>query len=101
MSDFPPQYVDASNASRIVGVVGFFHFLALTFVSLRIYARLVIIRAFGVDDALIIASVVSVVLVSRLSVSEKLLMKGDRSCLRLVHGSAWSSRYPTASGVTG
>ncbi|KAK4154633.1 hypothetical protein C8A00DRAFT_32589 [Chaetomidium leptoderma] len=51
---FTPEYVNASNAGRIVGVVGFFHFLAFTFVSLRIYVRLFMVRAFGVDDALII-----------------------------------------------
>ncbi|KAK4040002.1 hypothetical protein C8A01DRAFT_16056 [Parachaetomium inaequale] len=55
-SAFPPEYVNASNAGRIVGVVGVFHFIALTFVSLRLYVRVFMIRAFGVDDALIVAS---------------------------------------------
>ncbi|GKT40315.1 uncharacterized protein ColSpa_00496 [Colletotrichum spaethianum] len=58
MDKFPPEYVNASNASRIVGVVGVFHFVALTFVSLRIYARLVILRAFGAEDALIVIAVI-------------------------------------------
>ncbi|KAK3297344.1 uncharacterized protein B0H64DRAFT_122936 [Chaetomium fimeti] len=55
-STFPPEYVNASNAARIVGIVGFFHFIALTFVSLRLYVRLFMVRAFGVDDALILAA---------------------------------------------
>ncbi|GJC99442.1 hypothetical protein ColKHC_08268 [Colletotrichum higginsianum] len=57
MDDLPPDYVNASNAGRIVGVVGVFHLFALTFVSLRIYARLFILRAFGAEDALIIVAV--------------------------------------------
>lgn len=59
MDTFPPEYVKASNAGRIVGVVGVFYFIALTFVSLRVYVRLVMVRAFGIDDALIIVSAVS------------------------------------------
>lgn len=57
--DFPPEYANASNANRIVGVVGAFHFLALGFVALRVYVRLAIVKVFGVDDALIAATVVS------------------------------------------
>ena len=66
-SAFPPEYVNASNAGRIVGVVGVFHFLALTFVSLRLYVRVFMVRAFGVDDALIVASCVRIMLVSSTS----------------------------------
>ncbi|KAK1638546.1 hypothetical protein BDP81DRAFT_305116, partial [Colletotrichum phormii] len=58
MDEFPPEYVNASNAGRIVGVVGVFHFLALAFVSLRIYARLVFLRVFGAEDALIVAAAI-------------------------------------------
>ncbi|KAF5509146.1 hypothetical protein CGCF413_v002171 [Colletotrichum fructicola] len=50
------EYANESNAARIVGVVGAFHFLAITFVSLRIYARVVVLRAFGLDDALIVVA---------------------------------------------
>ncbi|KAK3905696.1 hypothetical protein C8A05DRAFT_12497 [Staphylotrichum tortipilum] len=53
-TDFPPEYVNASNAGRIVGVVGAFHFVALAMVSLRVYVRLFMVRAFGVDDGLIV-----------------------------------------------
>ena len=59
MDAFPPEYVKASNAGRIVGVVGVFHFIALTFVGLRVYVRLGMVRAFGIDDGLIMASAVS------------------------------------------
>lgn len=52
------EYADESNAARIVGVVGAFHFLAFSFVSLRIYARVVVLRAFGLDDALIVVAAV-------------------------------------------
>lgn len=53
---FPPEYVAASNAGRIVGVVGFFHLLALTTVALRTYVRVFIVKAFGPDDGLIIVT---------------------------------------------
>ncbi|KAL2133536.1 hypothetical protein VTI74DRAFT_8758 [Chaetomium olivicolor] len=56
LSGFPPEYVNASNAGRIVGVVGVFCFLALVFVSLRVYVRVFMVRAFGVDDGLILAA---------------------------------------------
>ncbi|UQC86562.1 uncharacterized protein CLUP02_12064 [Colletotrichum lupini] len=58
MDGLPPEYVNANNAGRIVGVVGAFHFIALAFVSLRVYARVVILRAFGAEDALIVAAAI-------------------------------------------
>jgi hypothetical protein len=57
--DFPPDYVNESNAGRIIALVGVFHFIALIFVVLRVYVRLFMVRAFGVDDGLIIVAVVS------------------------------------------
>jgi hypothetical protein len=63
-TSYPPEYVNASNAARIVGVVGAFHFIALTFVSLRVYVRLVMVRAFGVDDGLIVLACVGLLLSS-------------------------------------
>lgn len=60
----PPQidpesdYAQASNAGRIVGVVAVFHFIALTFVTLRTYVRAFMVKSFGFDDGLIILSVV-------------------------------------------
>lgn len=59
MEDFSPEYMNASNAGRIVGVVGLFHFIAFTFVSLRLYVRLFLVRAFGIDDVLIVVAAVS------------------------------------------
>jgi len=60
MDEFPPEYVNASNAGRIVGVVGVFHIIAFAFVSLRVYVRLFMVKAFGIDDTLIIISAVSI-----------------------------------------
>lgn len=57
--NFPPEYVNASNAGTIVGVVGVFYFIALTFVALRVYCRLFLVRTLGIDDALIIITAVS------------------------------------------
>ncbi|KAK1994041.1 hypothetical protein LX36DRAFT_224326 [Colletotrichum falcatum] len=56
MAKSPPQHADASNAVRIVGVVGVFHFIALAFVFLRIYARVIILRVFRSEDALILVT---------------------------------------------
>lgn len=58
MDQFPPEYVNASNAGRIVGVVGAFHAIALTFVALRTYVRVFLVRAFGMDDGLIIVAAI-------------------------------------------
>lgn len=60
MDSFSPEYVNEDHAGRIVGVVGIFFFLALAFVSLRVYVRVIVVRAFGVDDALIIVVAVSI-----------------------------------------
>ncbi|KAL2255685.1 hypothetical protein VTK26DRAFT_2895 [Humicola hyalothermophila] len=56
LSTLPPEYVNANNSARIIGIVGAFHFLALTFVTLRVYVRVFMVRAFGVDDGLIIGA---------------------------------------------
>lgn len=40
MSSLPPEYVTENRAGRIVGVIGACYFIALTFVSLRVYVRL-------------------------------------------------------------
>jgi hypothetical protein len=58
LSGFSPEYINESNAGRIVGLVGVFHFIALTFVSLRVYVRVFMVRAFGADDALILLACV-------------------------------------------
>lgn len=57
VSTLDPDYVNENNAGRIVGLVGTFHFLALGFVCLRIYARAALVKAFSIDDGLIIVVV--------------------------------------------
>ena len=97
MDTFPPEYVKASNAGRIVGVVGVFYFIALTFVSLRVYVRVVLVRAFGVDDALIIASAVSsdLLLIPYIDYepAATLLTRNIRRPLHWAPGSVWYSKY--------
>ncbi|KAH9903519.1 hypothetical protein F4778DRAFT_780906 [Xylariomycetidae sp. FL2044] len=51
-----PQRAEESNAGRILGVVTAFHVLALTIVGLRIYVRVSVVRAFGIEDGFIIAA---------------------------------------------
>lgn len=53
-----PEYAKESNAARIIGVVTFFHSVALTVVASRIYVRTWLVRSFGVDDAIIVIAVV-------------------------------------------
>ncbi|OBT61571.1 hypothetical protein VE03_08942 [Pseudogymnoascus sp. 23342-1-I1] len=60
MDLFSSEYVNESHADRIVGVVGAFYFLALIFVSLRVYVRVLMVRDFGVDDGLIVVVAVSI-----------------------------------------
>lgn len=59
LPDFPPEYINESNAGRIIALVGVFHFIALIFVTLRVYVRVFMVRAFGIDDGLIIIACVS------------------------------------------
>jgi len=54
-----PVRAAESNLGYILGVTATFHLLALTFVGMRMYARVVIVKAFGTDDALILAATVS------------------------------------------
>lgn len=58
IDDFSPDYVNADNSARIVGIVGLFHVLAFTFVALRVYVRVALVRAFGVDDGLAVVAVI-------------------------------------------
>ncbi|KAK1585690.1 uncharacterized protein LY79DRAFT_704627 [Colletotrichum navitas] len=58
MGKLPPVNVNTSSAGRIIGVVGLFHFIALAFVCLRIYARTIILRVFKAEDVLISIAVV-------------------------------------------
>ncbi|KAK0614354.1 hypothetical protein B0T14DRAFT_437370 [Immersiella caudata] len=51
-----PAFAHETNLPRILGVLTTFHFIALTFVALRLYARLFVVKAFGKDDACICVS---------------------------------------------
>ncbi|KDN64883.1 hypothetical protein CSUB01_09044 [Colletotrichum sublineola] len=58
MGELFPGHLNDSNADRIVEIVGVFHFVALAFVCLRIYSRVIILKVFRVEDALIVIAVV-------------------------------------------
>ncbi|KAM5352647.1 hypothetical protein ACJ41O_005369 [Fusarium nematophilum] len=57
-SDVPidPERAAESNLGRILGVTGTLHVLALTFVGLRLYVRLGMVKAAGRDDWTMVAS---------------------------------------------
>ncbi|RYN33820.1 hypothetical protein AA0112_g5607 [Alternaria arborescens] len=57
-----PARAAESNLGYLLGVTATFHAVALVFVAMRLYARVIIVKAFGKDDALIIASTVCVFL---------------------------------------
>jgi hypothetical protein len=53
-----PAEAGQSNVPRILGLAITFHTLALVFVALRMYTRIVIVKSFGKDDAMMLACVV-------------------------------------------
>jgi hypothetical protein len=53
-----PVRAAESNLGYLLGVTATFHVLALTFVGMRMYARVIIVKAFGRDDALMLAAMV-------------------------------------------
>lgn len=53
-----PVRVAESNLGYLLSVTATFHIIALASVGMRMYARVIIVKAFGKDDALIIASTV-------------------------------------------
>jgi len=55
-----PARAAESNLPWILGLTSLFHSIALLFVGLRVYTRLFHVRSFGMDDALIVVSMVSV-----------------------------------------
>lgn len=57
-SRLDPAYAAESNTAQILAVVTVFHVLALTFVSLRVYARAFVIKTFGRDDVCMVLSAV-------------------------------------------
>jgi hypothetical protein len=53
-----PARVAESNLGYLLGVTAAFHIIALAFIGMRMYARIIVVKAFGKDDALILASTV-------------------------------------------
>jgi hypothetical protein len=53
-----PARAAESNLGYLLGITSTFHIIALTFVGMRIYARVIIVKAFGRDDALMLAGTV-------------------------------------------
>lgn len=53
-----PARAAESNTATLVSVLTIFHFLALVFVSLRVYARAIVIKTFGRDDVFMVLSAV-------------------------------------------
>jgi hypothetical protein len=53
-----PARTAESNLGYLLGVTSTFHIIALMFVGMRMYARVVIVKAFGRDDTLILAATV-------------------------------------------
>ncbi|EFQ33948.1 hypothetical protein CGRA01v4_12429 [Colletotrichum graminicola] len=51
-----PARAKESNTEMILAVTGFFHALALLFVGLRTYTRVLIVKSMGIDDYVIIMS---------------------------------------------
>jgi hypothetical protein len=54
-----PVRAAESNLGYLLGVTATFHVIALVFVGMRMYARVVVVKAFGKDDALMVAATVS------------------------------------------
>ncbi|KAK1753603.1 hypothetical protein QBC47DRAFT_430405 [Echria macrotheca] len=55
---FDPVRAAEDNLGLILGVQSTFHFIALVFVALRIYARVFVVKAFGKDDICIVLSAI-------------------------------------------
>ena len=53
-----PARAAESNLGYLLGVTTAFHVVALIFVGMRMYARVIIVKAFGKDDAFILAATV-------------------------------------------
>jgi hypothetical protein len=53
-----PVRAAESNLGYLLVVTATFHVIALVFVGMRMYARVVVVKAFGKDDALMVAATV-------------------------------------------
>ena len=54
-----PVRAAESNLGYLLGVTATFHVIALLFVGTRVYIRIVLVKAFGRDDALMLTATVS------------------------------------------
>lgn len=54
-----PGRAAESNLGYLLGVTSALHVIALLFFGMRIYARVVIVKAFGKDDGTMLAATVS------------------------------------------
>jgi hypothetical protein len=57
--NFNPVRAAENNLGYLLGTTAAFHITALAFVGMRMYARSFILKAFGKDDALMLAAIVS------------------------------------------
>lgn len=53
-----PARAAESNTATLIAVLTIFHAIALVFVSLRVYARVFVIKTFGKDDICMVLSAV-------------------------------------------
>ncbi|KFH40946.1 hypothetical protein ACRE_083560 [Hapsidospora chrysogenum ATCC 11550] len=51
-----PEYAAENNFPRMMAINGTFHVLAVILVGMRMYVRIFIVKAFGADDAMMIAA---------------------------------------------
>jgi hypothetical protein len=58
-----PARAAENNLPRILGVLGTFHGLAILAVILRVYTRVIVVKAFGRDDIAIVLCSVSLLFV--------------------------------------
>lgn len=98
-----PAWAAESNLGRILGITTAVHLLAVTFVALRLYVRIKLVRSPGPDDWTMVAAVVRLPLLHR---TDKLRFKQENLCAnhgrriissaRSEDGSSSSSRGFTA-----
>lgn len=53
-----PARAAESNLGYLLSITATFHVIALTFVGMRTYTRVIIVKAFGRDDTLMLAATV-------------------------------------------
>lgn len=59
-----PAQEAETNLPRIMGVIATFHFLALSFVAVRLYTRFIVVKSPKIDDAFMIVATVSRILIT-------------------------------------